>query len=38
MSDPKARLDHNPDHEYSESEARVAFERMVQRYGWNRSK
>ena len=31
MSDQKARLDH-----YPESEARVVFERMVQRYGWNR--
>ena len=38
MSDPNARLASNPDSEYSESEAKVAFERMVQRYGWNRSK
>ncbi|KAL5466769.1 hypothetical protein EMCRGX_G030918 [Ephydatia muelleri] len=37
MSDLNAQLDpHNPDQEYSESEAKTAFERMVQKYGWNR--
>ena len=38
MSDPRARLAANPDLEYSEDEAKAAFERMVQRYGWNRTK
>lgn len=36
MSDPRARLDPNPNREYSEYEAKDAFERMVQRYGWNK--
>lgn len=36
MSDPKARLDLYSCGDYSESEARQAFERMVRRYGWNR--
>ena len=36
MSDPKARLDLHSHGDYSESEARQAFERMVHRYGWNR--
>ena len=37
MSDPKAQLDPSQtDQEYSESEAKMAFERMVQKYGWNR--
>eukprot|EP00731_Ephydatia_muelleri_P027031 Em0018g1131a len=37
MSDLNAQLDpNNPDQEYSESEAKTAFERMVQKYGWNR--
>ena len=38
MSDPRARLAPNPDTEYSEGEARFAFERMVLKYGWNRTK
>lgn len=38
MSDPHARLASNPDTEYSEDEAKAAFERMVLRYGWNRQK
>lgn len=38
MSDPRARLASNPDHEYSETEAKSAFERMVQRYGWNKTR
>ncbi|XP_064393657.1 ubiquitin-conjugating enzyme E2Q-like protein 1 isoform X2 [Halichondria panicea] len=37
ISDPNTRLDSGrPDVEYSESEATVAFERMVHKYGWNR--
>ena len=36
MSDSRARLDPNSDREYTEGEAKSAFERMVQRYGWNR--
>ena len=38
MSDPRARLDPNPDMEYTEAEAKIAFERMVSKYGWNRTK
>ena len=38
MSDPRARLAPNPDQQYSEAEAKDSFERMVQRYGWNRPK
>ena len=38
MSDPRARLASNPDNEYTEGEARSAFERMVQKYGWSRTK
>ena len=36
MSDPRARLDGSPNREYSEVEARSAFDRMVMKYGWNR--
>lgn len=36
MSDPNARLDANPDKVYDEQEAKQAFDRTVQRYGWNR--
>lgn len=36
MSDKGASLDSNPAREYSEGEAREAFERMVRRYGWER--
>lgn len=36
MSDPNARLDADPGREYTESEARDAFNRMVSRYGWNK--
>lgn len=36
ISDPSTRLDSCPEREYSESEAKVAFERMVHKYGWNR--
>ncbi|KAL4235318.1 hypothetical protein ACF0H5_006953 [Mactra antiquata] len=36
MSDPNTRLDSNPDKAYNETEARNAFERMVQRYGWQK--
>lgn len=36
MSDGNAQLDANPDREYSEFEAKDAFERMVRRYGWNK--
>ena len=36
MSDQQARLDSNPDRPYDEAEAKQAFERMVQRYGWNK--
>ncbi|XP_060583786.1 ubiquitin-conjugating enzyme E2 Q2-like [Ruditapes philippinarum] len=36
MSDPNTRLDSNPDREYGEAEARDAFNRMVNRYGWNK--
>ena len=38
MSDPRARLAPNQDIEYTESEAKIAFERMVQKYGWDRPK
>ncbi|XP_052232724.1 ubiquitin-conjugating enzyme E2 Q2-like isoform X1 [Dreissena polymorpha] len=34
MSDQNARLDSNPDREYGEAEAKDAFKRMVERYGW----
>lgn len=37
MSDPKARLDSSRyGTDYSEVEAKDAFERMVRKYGWNR--
>lgn len=36
MSDPRARLESHSGREYSESEAKSAFERMVAKYGWNR--
>ena len=36
MSDSNARLDLSSSGDYSESEARQAFERMVHRYGWNK--
>ena len=36
MSDGNAQLDANPDREYSEFEAKDAFEQMVRRYGWNK--
>ena len=36
MGDSKARLDDRPDKEYSEGEARTAFERMVKKYGWDK--
>ncbi|KAL3860041.1 hypothetical protein ACJMK2_010223 [Sinanodonta woodiana] len=36
MSDSNAQLDGNPDKCYTEDEARDAFNRMVQRYGWNK--
>ena len=38
MSDPRARLAPSPDTQYSEEEAKAAFERMVLKYGWNRQK
>ena len=35
LSDPNACLeDKNPDREYDVAEARSAFKRMTQRYGW----
>ena len=34
MSDEHAQLDPTPDREYSEFEAKDAFERMVTRYGY----
>lgn len=37
MSDPNTRLEQSGgDTEYSEQEARAAFERMVMKYGWKR--
>lgn len=39
MSDPNVRLDDSPltrYREYTEQEAKDAFERMVRKYGWNR--
>ena len=37
MSDPNARLDlSGRDVDYSEQEAKAAFERMVIKYGWKR--
>jgi len=36
LSDPRVRLDGNPDKEYGEAEAKDAFRRMVDRYGWNK--
>ena len=36
MSDKNAQLDVTPDREYSDFEAKDAFERMVRRYGWNK--
>ena len=36
MSDGKARLDHNPNRPYDEQEAKVAFQRMVRKYGWDK--
>jgi len=36
MSDSRAQLDANPDHAYTECEARGAFQRMVVKYGWNK--
>ncbi|XP_045162138.2 serine/threonine-protein kinase 10-like [Mercenaria mercenaria] len=36
MGDPNMRLDSNPDREYGEAEARDAFNRMVNRYDWNK--
>ena len=36
MSDSNARLDLSSSGDYSEGEARQAFERMVYRYGWNK--
>lgn len=38
LSDPNAQLDLNNAHTaYTQSEARAAFQRMVQRYGWDKS-
>ncbi|CAH1270373.1 UBE2Q2 [Branchiostoma lanceolatum] len=34
LSDNNVRLDKNPNWEYTESEAKTAFHRMVNRYGW----
>ena len=35
LSDPKASLDSSrADNVYSEAEAKEAFQRMVERYGW----
>ena len=37
LSDPNASLDsRQADQAYTEAEARDAFRRMVQRYGWNK--
>ncbi|XP_071958129.1 uncharacterized protein [Antedon mediterranea] len=36
MSDSNARLDSNPNTEYSEKEAQNAFKRMTQKYGWDK--
>ena len=36
MSDTKACLDLMPDRAYDETEAKVAFKRMVRRYGWDK--
>ncbi|WAR12627.1 U2QL1-like protein [Mya arenaria] len=35
MSDKNTRLDSNPDRQYTETEAKDAFHRMVKRYQWN---
>jgi len=35
MSDKNARLDSNPDRQYTVEEAKDAFRRMVQRYNWD---
>lgn len=35
MSDPNARLELHNDNVYTESEAKDAFKRMVDRYKWN---
>lgn len=38
LSDPNAQLDlNNANTAYTQSEARAAFQRMVQRYGWDKS-
>jgi hypothetical protein len=38
LSDPNAQLDlNNANLAYTESEAKAAFTRMVQRYGWDKS-
>ena len=36
MSDPNARLEQGKDVDYSEQEAKAAFERMVMKYGWKK--
>ena len=37
MSDPNARLDTSgSERDYSEQEAKAAFERMLVKYGWKR--
>ena len=36
MSDENARLDSNPDQEYTEADAKAAFDRMEKKYGWNK--
>ena len=36
MSDSQAQLDRDANHPYTEREARDAFARMVDKYGWNK--
>ena len=36
MSDPRARLELGRKDDYSEIEAKAAFERMVMKYGWHK--
>ena len=35
LTDPNARLDVNSDIDYSETEAKDAFRRVAEDYGWN---